>query len=116
MRLLLVSLFLRGSRAALVTTNGNNSDALVGGRQLADTNSRVADGSQWAEISYIGVWQFLAKVNLPWILGGLILVTIAGTLCHMMPGLGGGSRTEKFNYRIPPAWSPENDSNYSFRA
>ena len=26
---------------------------------------------------------------------------------HMMPGLGGGSRTESFNYRIPPSWSPE---------
>ena len=44
------------------------------------------------------------------------MVTVASLACHMMPGLGGGSRTENFNYRIPPAWSPENDSNYSFRA
>ena len=116
MSLLTISFFLPGSRAALVTTNGTNSDAYVGGRQLADTNNQVADGSQLAEISDISVWQSLAKVNLPWILGGLLLVTVAGTFCHMMPGLGGGSRTENFNYRIPPSWSPENDSSYSFRA
>ena len=30
--------------------------------------------------------------------------------------LGGGSSTENFNYRILPAWSPENDNNYSIRA
>ena len=29
-----------------------------------------------------------------------------------LPSLQGGS----FNYRIPPSWSPENESNYSFRA
>ena len=43
-------------------------------------------------------------------------MTIAGIIYHMMPGLGGGSRTENFNYRIPPSWSPETDSSYSFRA
>ena len=50
MSLLLVSFFLLSSRAALVTTNGNNSDAYVGGRQLADTSNQVADGSQLVEI------------------------------------------------------------------
>ena len=43
-------------------------------------------------------------------------VTVVGLACHMMPGLGGGSRSENFKYRIPSAWSPENDNNYSFRA
>ena len=60
--------------------------------------------------------QCLAETNLPWILGGITMVTTLGLACHMMPGLGGGSSTENFNYRIPPAWSPENDNNYSFRA
>ena len=107
MRLVLVTFFLPGSRASFVTTNGNTSDAYVGERLLADTNNHGADGSQLAEISDICVWQSLARTNLPWILGGLLLVTIAGMLYHMMPGLGGGSRTDNFNYRIPPAWSPE---------
>ena len=116
MRILLVSFFLLGSRAALVATNKNNSD------------THVADGSQLADVSYISVWQDggrqlaetiqrpLVDIVLPWILGVLLLVTSAGIVSHMMPGLGGGSRTENFNYRIPPSWSPENDSSYSFRA
>ena len=81
----------------------NNSEAEVGGRQLADTNLYIADGSQLAEVSYGSAWRSLVGMNLPWIVGGLLLVTIiAGIVCHMMPGLGGGSRTENFNYRIPP--------------
>ena len=38
----------------------------------------------------------------------------------MMQGGGGGpvlvGGARDFNYRIPPAWNPENESNYSFRA
>ena len=37
----------------------------------------------------------------------------------MMPHGGGGHHgggSRDFNYRVPPAWSPENESNYSFRA
>ena len=79
---------------------GKNSEAIVEGRQLADVSDSVA-------------WQSLFGISLPWILGGLHLATIAGTACHMMPGLGGGSRTDNFNYRIPPALSPENDGNYT---
>ncbi len=33
----------------------------------------------------------------------------------MVPA-GGGAGRDNFNYRIPPSWSPENDSHYSFRA
>ena len=43
------------------------------------------------------------------LLGILFLMMPAG-----QPNLTGGSRD--FNYRIPPAWSPENESSYSFRA
>ena len=110
--MLLVSFFLPGSRAEVVSTN---DEAHSGGSQLAEaaTYSEVANGSQSAEVGYTNVMQSLFRSNLLWILGGLILMTV---IWHMMPGLGGGSRTENFNYRIPPSWSPENDSNYSFRA
>ena len=49
MRSLLVSFFLPGSRAALVTTNNG---AHGGGSQSAEaaTDSEVADGSQLAEV------------------------------------------------------------------
>ena len=106
MSMLLVSFFLPGSRAELVSTD---NDAHGGGSQLAEaaTDSEVADGSQLAEVGYASVMRSLFRSNLLWILGGLILMTV---IWHMMPGLGGGSRTENFDYRIPPAWSPENDT------
>ena len=39
-------------------------------------------------------------------------------LIFMMPhhGAGHGGPSRDFNYRVPPSWSPENESNYSFRA
>ena len=96
--MLLVSFFLPGSRAEVVSTN---DEAHGGGSQLAETAtySEVANGSQSAEVGYTNVMQSLFRSNLLWILGGLILMTV---IWHMMPGLGGGSRTENFNYRIPP--------------
>ena len=137
--MLILALFLPGSRAELVTTNKDNG-----------SENNVADGSQVAEVSYTSVWQSLVRVARkgalralpcsndmalkgstsvpngrgrpsavaarPWVLGVLPLLTVVCIICHMMPGLGGGSRTENFNYRIPPSWSPENDRNYSFRA
>ena len=45
----------------------------------------------------------------PYILGFVLL----SLLLHMMPSMG---NERNFNYRIPPAWSPENDQSYSFRA
>ena len=42
MRLLILSFFLPGSRAALATTNENNSDMVAGGRQLAKTSYKLA--------------------------------------------------------------------------
>ena len=38
-------------------------------------------------------------------------------LCYMMPGVGQPvAQSRDFNYRIPPAWAPEMESTYSFRA
>ena len=110
MRLLLVSVFLPGSRATVATAIGNGDDMHVGGSPWAEA---VGDGRPLANVTENYAWHV---TSLPWIVGGLFLVTLAGTLCHMMPGLGGGSRTESFNYRIPPAWSPQNDHQYTFRA
>ena len=43
MRLLLVSVFLLGSRAAFATANGDQSDHTVSGRQVADADLHVSD-------------------------------------------------------------------------
>ena len=43
----------------------------------------------------------------------LLMVVAAMMQPQGVPGLGG---PQNFNYRIPPAWSPENESQYSFRA
>ena len=117
MRLLILSFFLPGSRAAWATTNRNNSDTVAGGRQLAKTIYKPApvETSRLKQV-HDSVRRSRTERLLPWILGGLPLVAIAGIVYHMMPGLGGGSRTENFNYRIPPSWSPETDSSYSFRS
>ena len=42
MRLLILSFFLPGSRAALATTNKNYSDTVAGGRQLAESSHMLA--------------------------------------------------------------------------
>ena len=34
----------------------------------------------------------------------------------MLPRLGGSHGGGDFTYRIPPAWAPENEQHYSFRA
>ena len=117
LRLLILSFFLPGSRAALAATNENNLGMVDGGRQLAKTIYKPApvETSRLKQV-HDSVRRSTAERLLPWILGGLPLVTFAGIVYHMMPGLGGGSRTENFNYRIPPSWSPETDSSYSFRA
>ena len=114
---LILALFLPGSRAALAATNENNLGMIDGGRQLAKTIYEPApvETSGLKQV-HDSVRRSTAESFLPWILGGLPLVTVAGIVYHMMPGLGGGSRTENFNYRIPPSWSPETDSSYSFRA
>jgi len=54
----------------------------------------------------------------------IVCIGILGYLCSMMPGgrgdRGGGPMNGggggNFNYRIPPAWSPEREESYSFRA
>ena len=50
---------------------------------------------------------------------GLIGYTLSmcSPICLMLPRLGGqGAGGREFTYRIPPAWSPENEQHYSFRA
>ena len=51
---------------------------------------------------------------------GLLLLTVFGPLCLMMPRFQGGdnpnSQPGSFTHRVPPAWSPEGEFGYSFRA
>ena len=54
--------------------------------------------------------------DIPWIWGSVVTVTIVVALCTKMPGHGGVSREQNCNYRISPAWSPDMDHYYSFRA
>ena len=89
---------------------------MADGSRMAEVRAQPVDGRLLAEVNGSEGWRSPYGELLPWIFGGMFLATVAGTVCHMMPGLGGGSRTENFNYRIPPSWSPEDDSNYSFRA
>ena len=52
------------------------------------------------------------------LLGGIPFMVIGSLLTCMMPGPNAqvGGQQSNFNYKIPPAWSPENDRTYSFRA
>ena len=50
---------------------------------------------------------------------GLVVLALSACspICLMLPRLGGqGAGGGDFTYRIPPAWSPENEQHYSFRA
>ena len=82
-RLLILSFFLPGSRAALATTNRNNSDTVAGGRQLAETSHMLAsvETSRLKQM-HDSAWRSPAERFLPWILGGLPLVTVAGTVSY----------------------------------
>jgi hypothetical protein len=57
-----------------------------------------------------------------WKLNVLGLLLLIGSMCSplwmMIPriGGGGGGGGGDFTYRIPPAWAPENEQHYSFRA
>ena len=48
----------------------------------------------------------------------LSIIALSLIVIMMMPNLSGQhhSGNRDFNYRIPPSWSPENESSYSFRA
>ena len=112
--LILRPVFRPGSRALLATTNRNNGMNYVTDRghlaYISHLSERQVGGSHLAKTNQ----QILSEVTLPRILGGLLLVSVAGSLCHMMPGLGGGSRMKNPNYRILPSWTPESNSSRGF--
>ena len=49
-------------------------------------------------------------------LGGIPFIVIGMMLTCMMPAPAAGGQQANFMHRIPPAWSPDNDRNYSFRS
>ena len=46
----------------------------------------------------------------------LVAIPIMSLIMLMMAGGGGALAGRDFNYRLPPAWSPEIEHQYSFRA
>ena len=55
----------------------------------------------------------LREKQIAWVL----FMSLLGFIALMMPaGAPTMSSAKDFNYRIPPAWSPENEASYSFRA
>ena len=110
-----MSLFPPGSRAAVPERSVHTvSDRRVDERQLAEVDSTNVGGSISADPSMW--WRMFSKMTSPWIWGSVVTVTIVGALCTMMPGQGGVSREQNFNHRTPPAWSPDMEHHYSFRA
>ena len=110
------ALFVPGSRAGVMEHYGHDNVTITDGSRMAEVRAQPVDGRLLAEVNGSDGGRSPYGEILPWFLGGLFLATVAGSVCHMMPGLGGGSRTGNFKYSIPQAWSPENDNNYSFRA
>ena len=107
-----VSLFPPGSRAAVSERSVYTlSDGSVDERQLADVDNTNVGGGKSADPNMW--WQMFSKMTSPWIWGSVVAVTIVGALCTMMPGQGGVSREQNFNYRTPPAWSPDMEHHYS---
>ena len=78
---------------------------------MVTTHGVVVDNTAMQLVGFAGI-------TVVSVLTGLIVCVLVGScLCHMMPASGGNpvpTRAENFNYRIPPAWSPKNDRNYSF--
>ena len=101
MVLLYWAMFLPGSRAGVMEHYGHDNVTRADGSLSADVRTQPLDGRLLAEVSGSDAWRSPYGEHLPWILGGLFLAAAAGTVCHMMPGLGGGSRTENCNYRTP---------------
>ena len=110
-----MSLFPPGSRAAVSERSVPTfSDGSVDERRLADVdNTNVGEGKSAVSNMW---WRMFSKMTSPWIWGSVVTVTIVGALCTMMPGQGGVSREQNFNHRTPPAWSPDMEHHYSFRA
>ncbi len=59
--------------------------------------------------------KILTHSGVSYLAGAGVAATILAITCHVMAGAAAPAPRD-FNYRIPPAWSPKNDTGYSFRA
>ena len=95
------------------------ADTVVG-RKLAEDNPLVV-GRKLAEHN-----KMVQSTSFAYIFAKMLTVAAIALLCLMVPG-GGRDNPQgqlpgmitggrDFNYRIPPPWSPEYESSYSFRA
>ena len=91
------------STSSLSTTSASSSERTL-------TPPRRLRGSKKKTAIPDGTYSF--------ILGNLPFMVIGSMHARMMPGPNAqvGGQQANFNYRIPPAWSPEHDRTYSFRA
>ena len=103
MVLLYSALFLPGSRAGVMELYGNDSVAIADGSLSAEVRGQPFDGRLLAEASGRDVWYPPFGEYFLWILGGMVLATIAGIAFHMMPGLEGRFRNKNCNCRVRPA-------------
>ena len=87
-------------------TDGNRSAEVSVSHSLRG----LVHGSRSAELHTIHALIFAMSISIVCIIGSMMPQGQGG----LNAGSGSGSRD--FNYRIPPAWSPENDTSYTFRA
>ena len=60
-----------------------------------------------------------SKDYVSYLAGAALAAAMLAVTLHMMAGAAGAQAAQAprdFNYRVPPSWTPENDSSYSFRA
>ena len=66
-------------------------------------------------LSKTAIPKIFTHSGVSYLAGAGVAATILAITCHMMAGAAAPAPRD-FNYRVPPAWSPENDTSYSFRA
>ena len=115
------SSFRLGSGAVAVVTSDTTQSYLtesVEANRLKPTQSLMSTKNPYLDITPGKYYEPKPKHKLlekfvqynPYLLGAALL----SVMIYMMPTLSRESE-RSFNYRVPPAWSPE-DQNYSFRA
>ena len=114
-------------RPAFVTSDGRLPDAAAGTYSgLAFRPNLGGGSSEHRQVEATAAFTLPAPLeqNSPrhFVMTVLLLAILSVLGCMMAPGAGPRTRSsasngfEHFNFRIPPGWSPEQESSYSFRA
>ena len=108
-------------------SDGSLADAAAGTDSGFPSRPNLGDGSsenRQVEATATLTLPAPLEQNSPrfFVISVLLLAVLSVLGCMMAPGAGPRMRTsastglENFNFRIPPGWSPEQESSYSFRA